>query len=318
MRALALLPLLAACNGGEDSDTAPVCDAAVLSFAPEDGTGPYALDKPLVFTIEGTASEATVTVTGPDGAEIAGEVTIGEGTVTWEPADELPEEATVSWTAQICDVTGAGTFTTGTLGSDVPPEELSDDTFAVDLANATWVQPEGGEDLVEQFFAGAFLIGIQAVTEITLDTIGASGEATASGSWQQDPCYATIDFEPVDFTTNPYFVLETDEMRFTVQGIEAIIYDVQITGGLTNDAIVDGTFQGEIDMDDYKDDLGTSDPCGMLAMYAGLECVACSWDGEEHCLFLMAEDVEGEEVPGLQLVPNDTPQECNEDTGGGA
>ncbi len=271
-----------------------------------------ALDRAVTLTLEGTASEALITVSGPDGG-IVGDVTLADGMAIWRAEGDLPEETTLSWEAVVCDDTASGTFTTGTLERAVAPEDLADDTFAVDLANATWISPEGGEDVVKDFFGGAFLIGVQAVSELELDTLGASGQATTSGSWQQDPCYATIDFDPVDFTNNPYFVLEAEEMRFTVQGTEAIIYDAEITGGLTDDEIVDGTFEGEIDMRDYRAQFG-SDPCAALESFLGIECTICTSDGEEQCLFLQAVDVEGEEVAGLQLVPNETPEEC--DTGG--
>jgi hypothetical protein len=103
-------------------------------------------------------------------------------------------------------------------------------------------------------------------------------------------------------------------MRFIVQGVEAIIHGVRISGGLTADAIVEGAFSGEVDMRDYRDLLG-DDGCTSLENYFGLSCNACRTDGEVQCLWLEAVDANGEIVPGLRVVPNPNPTECT-DTGG--
>lgn len=309
MRHATLLLALVACNGGEDTDVEVVCDATVTTTWPGEAANPVATGASIRVGFDGTASEATVTVTGPDGA-IAGATTIGDGEVTFVVDDAFPEDAEISWTATVCDGTAAGTFTTGSLKNGVDPAETTDKTYSVDLSGATWVSPEGGGDLIGGAFGGAFLIGVQSASETELDCIAASGEETSSGSWQQDPCYATIDFEPVDFTYNPYFALETPEMQFTVQGIEVTIHDVVIRGGLTADRMVDGRFEGEVDMRDYRATFG-DDGCGALKTYAGIDCVECRTDGEVECLWLEAVDVEGDLVPSLKLVPNENPEECN-------
>jgi hypothetical protein len=169
------------------------------------------------------------------------------------------------------------------------------------------VSPENGGALISQFFGGAFLIGVQSAEDGDLDCIGAAGEPTEGGGFQQDPCYETLDFEPVPFESNPYFSLEADRLEFTVGTLTAIIHGATIAGGIDGDTIIDGRFSGEADLRDYS---GIT--CSTV-MLAGIECTECRSDGEVSCIWLEADEVEGDEVQGLTLVPNEDPAECSDD-----
>ncbi len=278
----------------------------ILSVTPADGTGPVARDAVIRVALDGKPGKIEFTVTGPDGA-IPGAVSLGETEAVFTPTDLLPEGADIDYSVALCDATSYGTFTVGAIEHATPPDELAGNTYALDLTNATWVTPPSGGALIEQFFGGAVLVGIEAVSATELDAIGASGQATTNGGWQQDPCFATIDFEPVDFTSNPYFNILADSVEFTVQTAVITVHNVEISGGLTSDAVVDGTFAGEID---FREVTAVNDGCSMVGMI-GLSCTDCTSDGEPFCMFIEAEDVTGEVLPGLTVVANEDPQECN-------
>lgn len=55
----------------------------------------------------------------------------------------------------------------------------------------------------------------------------------------------------------------------------------------------------------------------LVETYLGISCVPCASDGEPYCIDLKVEQISGERLPWLRVVPNDDPQECgNGDTGG--
>jgi hypothetical protein len=298
LTALCLAAALSACTP---------CDAVFTTFTPVDGAGPVGRATPIRVLFDGQASAIDFEVTGPDGA-IPGTVTLEEGAAVFTPDAAYPSEGEITWTAAACEGTVGGTFSTGTLEERMSPEELEGSAYSIDLAEATWVSPPNAGDMISQFFAGTFLIGVEAATETELDCIGAAGEATASGSWQQDPCYPTVDFDAVDFSSNPYFALVSDRLEFNVEGMAVIIHEVTISGGMSSEELSEGKFSGEVDMRDYTGALG-DDPCSLVGL-VGLTCEACLSDGEEQCIWLEAEDVGGERVGGLSIVANENPEEC--------
>lgn len=295
-----ILALLVAC----------VCPE-IVGVIPADGAGPVARDQVITATFSDAPGDVAFVVTGPDG-DIAGTVAIAESTAVFTPSEPLPASANIDWIVTTCDSSAAGAFQTGTVASAAETAALQGNTYAMDLAAATWVSPPNGGALVSQFFAGVILVGVESATEAELDCIGATGQATSSGGWQQDPCFATIDFPAVDFTGNPYFAITAEVVEFDVQGITARVHDVTLSGGLTDQRVSDGQFSGEVDFREYEE-LG--DGCGMIGLI-GLSCVACRADDEVQCLWIEAHDVEGDVVPGLQLVANESPDECTPDTGG--
>lgn len=315
MRSIAAILVAVGCaKAPADTDVGPApCTATITSSWPADGAT-VARNAGPKLAFDGEASTADVVVLDADGAAVAGTTTIADGEITFVPDDLLPGRATYTWTATVCDGGATGTFVTGALDEPQDPASLVDNAYAFDLGSATWTSPEGGGDLFEQAFGGVFLVGVQAADAVTLDTILSAGTETESGNWQQDPCFATVDFEPADFANNPYFGLDADTLETSAQGQPVTIHHAHLSGGLDADGIVDGRFEGEIDMRDYREQFG-SDGCASLEAFLGISCVACESDGEEQCVPLAAEDVRGDLVPGLRVVPNEDPQECDPDEG---
>lgn len=278
----------------------------LLDVVPTDGAK-VAQDASIRVSFDGKPPKTEFTVTGPDGA-IDGTVTYTETEAVFTPAALLPAGATVDYTVDCCAGPQYGSFEVGAIEHASAPEDLEGNTYALDLANATWISPPSGGELISQYFGGSVLVGVEAASSTELDAIGASGQATTSGGWQQDPCFATLDFDPVDFTGNPYFDITTETVEFLVDGTTVKLHNVEISGGLTADEIVEGRFAGEVD---FREIAGLENGCGLVTLL-GISCTACSSDSEVECLWLEAEDVGGDLVDGLTLVPNENPEECSE------
>lgn len=323
--------LLVGCNrdkdegGGQETSAPepPPCDVSELTESwPEDGLSPASRSLQLSASFSGVASEegVLITVTDADGAEVAGTTTLTDGLITWEAADLLAEDADYTWAVTVCDASGGGSFTTGAWGERMDPAELPDSSFQLDLSDATWISPEGGESLFSSLFDGILLLGVEAADEGSIDLIAAIGEEYEDeyGTFiQQSPCYATADFQPSDFRNNPYASVGPTTLSLSFEGITVPLQNVYVSGAFVGGtALADGTLSAELDMRDAEGSLGMDAEglCDLLQTYVGLDCMACMEDGEELCVGLELEDITGTLVEGLRVVPNDDPQECSTDS----
>lgn len=330
----AILLSLLACNKDKDEPAgdssaleAPPCEVVALDQSwPEDGLSPASRDIRLSVSFSGVVSGEglSFSVTDPDGVDVPGTVTLvdtdGVTTgATWAPDALLSEDTAYTWTATVCEATGGGAFTTGVYGDRVDPAALVDASFELDLTRATWVQPEGGESVFRSLFEGLLLLGVEAADDTSIDLIAGVGQEIDEETILQDPCFETADFEPADFRNNPYATVGPTTLTLDVQGIPAPLQGVTVTGAFTDGgaALSGGTLDAEMDVRDVAASIGYSadDVCDLLSAFVGIDCVACSADAEAYCVALELTDVEGTLLPGLTLVPNENPSEC--DTGGG-
>ncbi len=325
---------LLACTSDTTTDdtgiTVPaVCDATLLEALPLDGEDVIGTNASIVLFTEGNVLEGGAAVHFEEDPGVTYTATIHDDRVVFSPDAALAADTTYTWTADLCDAVGVagGSFTTRGEGEAVEdPTVLVDRTFSLDLVNATWIEPTGlGGDLVASFFAGVFLIGVQDVTDTELDTIMAVGEDIGGGQVQQDPCYETIDFDPADFTRNPYFELEASRMPLEVQGQSVMLDGVRIFGALVDDGtdLTDAELKGDADLRQ----LGPTweDYCAYGESF-GVSCQACDSDGEEACVKLHVAEIDGVVQAGLVVSEVlDADAECGNDTdketdtsGGGA
>ncbi len=325
--------LLVGCNrekediGGQETSAPepPPCDVSALTETwPVDALSPASRSLSITASFSGLASEEGValTVTDADGAAVAGTTTLTDGLITWEPAELLAEDAAYSWSVTVCDATGGGTFTTGAWGERVDVSLLPDTSFSLDLSDATWVEPAGGESIFRSLFDGILLLGVQSSDESSIDLIAAIGQEVEDEDEtyiQQDPCYATADFEPSDFRNNPYTSVGPTTLSLTIEGITVPLQNVYVSGAFVGGTgLADGTLAAELDMRTAAAGFGgysADDLCSLLEDYLGLDCAACSEDGEELCVAMALEDITGSLVDGLRVAPNEDPQECSSDEG---
>lgn len=317
-----LLPALLACRG--DGADAPACQAPTLSEAwPAEGADPVSRSAAISIPVQGALSADDVVVTvQADGAEQAGQVEVSGGTLRWTPAQMLPASAEVSWSVDACGAQASGSYRTGAEGEQVDPATLADLAWGLDLDRATWIEPAGGQVLFGQLFSGLLMLGVQSATAEEIDLIGGAAEVVDEDLVQQDPCVPTFDFEPVSFANNPYVAVGPTSLQLTFQGLPVQVDDVVLSGAISADgeALTEGALAAELDAREIAPSVGTSAEalCELLESYLGLSCVACAADGEERCVAMRVEDIEGQRLPGLRVVPNPDAEECSEDTGGGA
>ncbi len=196
----------------------------------------------------------------------------------------------------------------------VDPASLVGGTWSMDLSQATWVQPAGGGALFGQLFEGLLALGVRDASRNTLSVIGGGLLEIEPGVLQQDPCIPTFELDDVPFDDNPAFEAGPARLELTVQGVPVPIDAVVISGRFSEDAsqLQDASLQAEVDARDLEDTVGMSaaELCDLLTVYIGLECIACSTDGEQACVGLIVEDIIGERVEGLAMQRNPDAQEC--------
>ncbi|MCB9777584.1 MAG: hypothetical protein H6742_03385 [Alphaproteobacteria bacterium] len=308
-----LLLALVACRGdGKDA----VCDlTSLVAERPADGADPVSRSASLVLAANAPLGDVDIQVQA-DGVDLDGDVVIDGSWVSWTPRGMMPADAQVEWTADSCGVTAAGGFTTGSLGDTVDAAALQGQSWALDLDRATWLEPPGGQILLGQVFGGDLLLGVQASSGATLDLIGGAAEEVEPGWIQQDPCIPTFDFDAVDFGNNPYISVGPTTLELDFEGVPVVLSQVYLGGVFVDGGagIEDASLQAEIDARDVAGSLGgTADQlCDLVESYFGIECIACSTDAEPLCLALDIQEIPGTLVPGLQVVPNPDPQECDQ------
>ncbi len=181
-------------------------------------------------------------------------------------------------------------------------EDLTGRTYAVNIADATIVDPPGIGSLLGAYLTQQILLGVESATETELEILGAlSVEDTTT----QDYCLATIDFPTADFSGNPDFAIGPTDLTMAVSGYTLTISQFEVSGTFASDGTYfdDGVVAGSIDTRPLDPLIGGGEGaiCDLVGSF-GASCSACPGDGEFFCLGLRAEDVYGEEVSGA-LVP---------------
>ncbi len=309
-----LLVLLFACRG--DADAVDCTAPTLLSSWPAQDQEPVSRMPQLRVEFEGELpAEAVTAQVLADGEAVPGSLSVSSGLAIWTPESPLPEQASVEWSMDLCGQEASGAFRTGTEGEQVPPDGLADQSWALDMESATWVEPAGGELIFGQVFSGILLLGVQEISDQSIDLIGGAAQEV-DGTLQQDPCVATFDFPASDFWNNPYFDVGPTVLEVEVQGLPVNIQDVRFSGAISGDgeAIADARLYGEVDARDIAPAVGASADqlCELLTSYLGVECVECTLDLEPVCLRIEVEEISGERVAGLRVAPNPDPQECEE------
>jgi len=314
---LAALTGLVACDDGTDTgetgDTETTCENAIEGLTPADGATDVIYTTDVRVTFEEEDSATMLSLASADG-DVAGATSNEGSTYIFTPdAPLMPStEYTVTIENSCGELESKPMFTTSDLGEPVAdPSTLVDNTYLVDITGGDWLKPPGigsvigglldGVDL--NIFVGVF--GYDAgMNEITM--IGALGSDEST----QDECSPSIAFNenPADFSENPYFSIETDELSIDAGlGDPIVIGDVTLGGVFASDGseLAGVTLAGTLDARDLSGiippELG--DPCTLLVTF-GVACEECS-DGEDQCLSVEVANIEGDFVNGLTLVEID-------------
>ena len=196
--------------------------------------------------------------------------------------------------------------------SDLDPleEDVSGRSYALDLGTAEWVKPDS--PLLETLLGDALdvqvLVGVQDVTDDTLDLVGALPD-TSSEDLVQDTCLPTLDFESIDFTDSPYFRAGPTDFPIEFSGVSLTIAGMEISGIFEPDgeSMYGVGVSGALDLRDIGPALGDSDIglpvdlsdadqiCDWAAILS-ISCEACPTDGEEYCLEVELDEIVATEI----------------------
>jgi hypothetical protein len=312
-------------GSGDGGGNGGGCGAPELSA---DLNGLYYSDNLTIKFTKDTDDEATVALTDAAGAELSGTTTWDdEDTMVFDPDDDLdPATAYVATVTHCADVAVIN-FETSGLGAALEggPESLEGMTYAVDLAAANFVKPEGVGALLGSLLTQSILIGVTEANDNTISMVGALSKENPSTD--QDMCEPSIEF-PVaaDFTAAPYFSIEADELSLAVSDFNVGIKDFTLSGEFASDGsyMGRGVLAGLIDSRDLVDALigggllgegsTAADVCELLASFT-VECEPCS-DGEVSCLSIEVDEIEADET-GTSVVEQDEcdPTACEEGCG---
>ena len=285
-------------DGGTDGGTED-CGVGLDDSEPGDGDIGVSLGATVVFFLDDGDPTASVTLETAAGVSVAGSTWLAtDDTEAWfQPEGPLSSNTDYVATLDWCGGTDSISFTT--LDPGTPVDDLEGNTYLLDLASASWTEPEGAGDLISGFLDLELLVGVTAVTGESIKMVGAVGDGG-----EQDYCTPTIDFPSADFSENPYFQVGPTDVVFDAGGYSVGLSGFGMAGSFTDDgdAIEEGVVQAELDIrvlaPALGDALGTEDP-DELCLYMGflgIDCESCSGDGEPYCAPLTVEEIDGERL----------------------
>jgi hypothetical protein len=307
-----------------DSDTEIVegcgagdCSVAIRPLLPaNDATD---VDYRTPFAVEFTADEhatAVFALHDADGADVPlgpvswstnGKQASFAATAPLTPATAYTLDVTTSCT---CDTPTPIRFTTSATGTPVgDPAAFLGQTYAIDLATATILEPAGVDSLL-----GALLEDLDQTLAVVPDELGEDGKLSfygglAADDGSQDACTPTLEFPQAADFEDPYFAIAApDGITLDVAGVEITLLALDLSGSFSPDAsAIEGlTLAGRIDtralVDVLGDNLGgaTGDDavCNLVGTFTN-NAVQCSDCGDGHtpyCLELVAANLVADAV----------------------
>jgi hypothetical protein len=310
-------------GGGGDSACAAGDPTVGLANPASDEAADFYYRSAVEFEfIKNKDEDATIMLESAAGDRVDGAVGWSGSIISFTPSAPLANATTYSATLSHCAGSQDITFTTSALGGALEggADSLVGMTYAVALDEARFVKPEGVGGLLGGLLTQDILIGVTEATDTDLKLIGALSQ---EGSTDQDMCEPSIDF-PVaaDFTTAPYFSIESDALSLSAGGFDISINDFTLAGDFSADGSMIGgaVLAGLIDARDLTGALigagliTDDDPqavCDLISAF-GVVCEACS-DGEDYCLTIHVDQIDAMST-GAELVAQDecNPDECSE------
>ena len=192
-------------------------------------------------------------------------------------------------------------------------EAIADDTWAVDLANGTWVEPAGVGGLFSSFFGDQWLLfSVQDAPTSNFSTgavhvVTGAGTGTSS-SIEQDPCVETTratagndgawntgDDDP-GLWAQPTLSFGPADGAFGDNGVSltGVLITASFNGSFSS--FSNGTLDAEIDARDLTGLIETEDPeevCELFEQTAAVTCSSCQSDGQPYCIPVAIVDLTG-------------------------
>ena len=298
-----------------DTDTqTSSCDGYVVSADPADGTADwYYRDTLWVYTSSDDPKWYTGRILDPEGAEVSSSFQWAETGSAFTLTPDEPLAPATDYTLETIDCYGLNTyaFTTDVYGAPIVdgPASLNGRVFAVDLSAATWVEPEAFGAVLALYFTKPILISVQWADSNLIDLLGAPGDISSGGDTVQDLTQRSWDFPVSDFDEQPFFELDGAAITIAVSSsAEAPVTDFLMAATFSPDgqSMGGGQISGLADTRSLGSIINQPDNdnaiCDFAQKLAGVECSACP-DGEPYCIQLTAENVVGNYIEGLVLLP---------------
>lgn len=295
-----------------DNDTATNdCTVTTVSTSVSEGaTGVYYRD---TFTVSfsGDARAAGATVALADAAGVTLDVALdwSEGNVQASFSSVLAPETDHTLTVSVCGVDTTVNFRTSALGSPLEgePSMLEGQTYVFRLSDSEITQPRFLDAVAGTYLTVPILVSVVAADASSIELIGSLGELLNDGSYRQVPREPTWAFPAADFTGHPYFEASSDRIVLAYAGIDIPVEQFTLSGTFSADGtrLEEATVTGFGDSRNMGALLGQADnPDAMcdLAEAAGVSCTDCA-DGEPYCLYIVAEQIDALEVPGVTITP---------------
>jgi len=244
------------------------------------GCGTYGLSYP--------ETESTLEDDGPDGPNNNGG--FGNNGPTSDPNDDgtdVVEDETDDDASELGgDDDGAPEWPEEPVSASVEGQ-----TWAMDLADATFVEPSGLGGMLSLLDSTVLLVHVIKERSTRLNMV----MTLAGADGQQDPCERIVDLPGAEWSTNPEFVIDESEMEIMVGGAPLILEGALFSGIVSEDGDTwsDGVIVGLADTRDLpaslSEDLGM-DVCEMVELVGG-RCESCPGDGVNACFQLEIEDI---------------------------
>jgi len=305
-----IMGTLFACGEEKGTEEAEVqsCGVEASSSSPSSGSANIYVKSSVSFELSAEDATATISLADSAGTAVSGSSSVDGTTVTFTPdADLTPStEYTASLTYCGSADPATATFTTSDLGTPLE-NSIAGNTYAVDVASGTFVQPAGVGSLIGDAINVNILLGI---VDDANDELVVRGAISEEGSMAQDTCTETLeDFPAADFSSSPYFEIPEGDLTLSVAGYTATIYSLNVSGMFSADGSYfgGGELRGKLDARDLVDianELGlgaesADDICALVVGF-GVPCEPCS-DGNPYCVGVEVIDLEAEET-GTELV----------------
>jgi len=289
-------------NDGTDD----MCTNSVVTTSPFADEDDVDYRDKVDVTMAAPDASATLSIVDTDGNNVDGFSSNIETMVSFEPTEGLAPNtrhtATLSWS---CEAYSFG-FTTSEMGTPVDVSALAGNSYSVRFDTGSWIEPNPifGE-LMLALLDFELLLSVTEASDTDIAMIGAL--SAGIGDTTQDLCARTIEYPMVDLPSNPLFELETLTLPLLVEGLNATLRDVRLSGTLRPD----GNSADHVALSGALDTrplvpLLSADPaeesaCALLLGF-GVECEDCSDGSGPYCIPLHIERMSAESREGDPLV----------------
>lgn len=283
----------------EDTDVTTECQANVSAIAPEDGQAAIPVDSDVVVYFSDPVGEGewSISVSGPDGDVSGTSVASNDGlSATFTPDEPFENYVVYEVLATACEDSGVAAFKT--VSAPITAGDLVSRTYVLDFDEVEWRAPQAISLFESQLTIDYLFLEITDATDESLSVSGSVGSEGVDGPEQS--CYPVLEFADVDFSDNPTFTAETDELIIPAgDTFEVRVEDLDFQGSFNQDAdkIEAVSVTGLLDLRSVESQLPpeAGDACDLVALL-GDDCVPCE-DQEEKCIqvWITAEEADYDE-----------------------